>query len=48
MNHRGSQAQHRDAELEREAVFEFLKANDPIDEEQWDKEIYPKREKEVS
>ena len=41
MNHRGSQAQHRDAELEREAVFEFLKANDPIDEEQWDKEIYP-------
>ena len=39
MNHRGSQAQHRDAdsesELERETVFDFLKENDPIDEEQW-------------
>ena len=40
MNHRGSQAQHHNAELERNEVFEFLEANDPIEEDQWDKEIY--------
>ena len=48
MNHRGSQAQHHhdnaELELERQEleVFagDFLEANDPTEEDQWDKKIY--------